>query len=334
MIDTDAIRARYDLRELAGQYTTLKRKTAHEMAGPCPKCGGRDRFYVTAEWFACRACHEKRGDVIAFLAWLEGLSFKDACERLADGELPTLPDGARRPAAAHTERLARPGETWQRKAKQFVADCQEHLWSDAGTKALAWLCDRQLDDGHILAAGLGYNPAERRENREAWGLEPDGDKRVWLPRAVVIPWEVEQGGDLWGVRFRLPAVGDATRYMSLPGGSNALYLAEFVGSDKPVVLCEGELDALTLACLAGDLVIPVATGSTKGARRPQWVARLALAPVVLVAYDNDDPGEKDADYWVGALSNAKRWRPYWKDANQMAQDGADLRAWVLAGMGG
>jgi len=319
---------------MAGQYTTLKRKTAHEMAGPCPKCGGDDRFYVTADWFACRGCHEKRGDVIEFLAWLEGLSFKEACERLgADSSVRTSATVAKRPAPMHTERLARPGETWQQKAKEFVVDCQERLWSDAGAEALAWLRDRQLDDGHILAAGLGYNPAERRENREAWGLEPEGDKRVWLPRAVVIPWEVEQGGDLWGVRFRLPAVGDATRYISLPGGRNALYLAEFVGSDKPVVLCEGEIDALTLACLAGDLVIPVATGSTKGARRPQWVARLALAPVVLVAYDNDDPGEKDADYWVGALPNAKRWRPYWKDTNQMAQDGADLRAWLAAGMG-
>jgi hypothetical protein len=125
------------------------------------------------------------------------------------------------------------------------------------------------------------------------------------------------------------------RYINLPGGANGLYMADCLRSDKPAMLAEGEIDALTVAQYAGDVVTPVATGGKEGARRPKWVARLALAPLVLVAMDNDpDPtkGEQGAAYWLGALSNAKRWRPYWKDANQMAQDGCDLRSWALAGL--
>src|SRR5690606_31282274 len=94
-----------------------------------------------------------------------------------------------------------------------------------------------------------------------------------------------------------------------------------------------EIDALTVLQEAGDLVAPVATGSTGEAHRPAWIAKLALASVVLVTFDADEPGDKAAAYWLGILDNAKRWRPFWgKDANQFAQEGADLRAWVVAGL--
>jgi hypothetical protein len=56
---------------------------------------------------------------------------------------------------------------------------------------------------------------------------------------------------------------------------------------------------------------------------------------VLVGLDADeDPlkGDRAAAWWVGLLANARRWRPWWADANQMHQDGADLRLWLAAGL--
>jgi len=53
---------------------------------------------------------------------------------------------------------------------------------------------------------------------------------------------------------------------------------------------------------------------------------------VLVAYDNDGPGEKASLYWLDALPNASRWRPTWGDANAMAQVGVDILAWVERGL--
>ena len=102
--------------------------------------------------------------------------------------------------------------------------------------------------------------------------------------------------------------------------------------DCLAVVVEGEIDVLTLVQTVGDLAVAVATGSTSGARRTRWIARLALASLVLVAFDADDKGDKAAGYWLGVLPNAKRWRPSWGDVNAMAQGGADLRAWVLAAL--
>jgi len=51
-----------------------------------------------------------------------------------------------------------------------------------------------------------------------------------------------------------------------------------------------------------------------------------------VAFDADKGGDDGATYWLNALNNAYRWRPFWADANDMARFGVDLRAWVEAGI--
>ena len=106
-----------------------------------------------------------------------------------------------------------------------------------------------------------------------------------------------------------------------------------------MVLVEGEVDALTIVQACGEQVAVVATGSTCGARRDAWVARLALAPVVLVAFDADKPGADGspgagdcaAAWWINALPNALRWRPLLHDVNSLP-DPEDVRSWVLAGL--
>jgi hypothetical protein len=123
------------------------------------------------------------------------------------------------------------------------------------------------------------------------------------------------------------------KYIGPAGCANGLYNADVLSAGRPAMLVEGELDALTMRQEAGDLVTAVATGATGGARRMHWIARLALCSVVLVAYDADTPGDAAAAFWLERLENARRWRPYWGDANEMAQAGADVRAWVAAGVG-
>lgn len=53
----------------------LTRKTAKELAGPCPWCGGEDRFVVFKDSgrYLCRECSPKGGDVIDFHRRMEGL---------------------------------------------------------------------------------------------------------------------------------------------------------------------------------------------------------------------------------------------------------------------
>jgi hypothetical protein len=210
-----------------------------------------------------------------------------------------------------------------------------------GARAKAWLnTQRGLNDITLRNYGIGYNPADRYEDRALWGLPPETAaqtgraKRVWLPRGIVIPWIIDD--QLWRVNIRRPT--GVPKYTGPAGSSNGLFNADKLysatNSPGPVALVEGEIDAMTIDQWAGNLITPVATGSTAGSRCTRWIAKLALAPLVLVAYDVDEngAGDKAAAWWLNVLPNARRWRPLWSDVNDMAVDGADLRAWVRAGI--
>jgi len=55
----------------------LKRKTATESAGPCPLCGGTDRFYVRDGKAFCRQCWPKGGDIIDWHCRIDGMDLAD-----------------------------------------------------------------------------------------------------------------------------------------------------------------------------------------------------------------------------------------------------------------
>ena len=79
---------RVNLMSLVKTRTALRRVSAQEWAGACPKCGGVDRFRVSPRGWFCRQCTGEPGadghwnDAVDFLMWYEGISFKDAYERL------------------------------------------------------------------------------------------------------------------------------------------------------------------------------------------------------------------------------------------------------------
>jgi hypothetical protein len=67
-----------------------------ERCGPCPVCGGRDRFSINLkkQVWNCRGC-SKGGDVLDLVQHLDGVGFKDAVKTLAGTEprtiMPTKP---------------------------------------------------------------------------------------------------------------------------------------------------------------------------------------------------------------------------------------------------
>lgn len=322
-----------DLLALVQQATPLKRVSAHrggEYHGACPFCGGTDRFRVQPErdFWACRQCG-KSGDRIAFLVETGRLTPAEVYQARHTTESGALPA----PVPALPETAIPPTATWQARAWELVVQTQAELWKSSGTRALAWLHQRGLTEVHISRAGLGYQPADVWEDRADWGLPPEADKTskpkpIWLPRGIVIPWFV--GADLWRINIRRPT--GAPKYIGPAGFGNALYNADQITPEKPVVLVEGELDALSLEQTAGDLIVPAATGSVTGARRARWIATLAIAPLVLLAFDADPAGDEARHYWLKALPNSQYWRPFWGDANAMHQGDASIRKWVLAGL--
>ena len=87
-IDVTGLKQRIDLRAVARNYTRLDKQIegTRELHGPCPFCGGRDRFYVSPGVAGCRVCGFG-GDVIAFIQKAEGLDFMGAVEFLDKGAI-------------------------------------------------------------------------------------------------------------------------------------------------------------------------------------------------------------------------------------------------------
>jgi hypothetical protein len=74
-----------DIRAIAEQLgARLKKASTVERKGPCPRCGGDDRFWVNVrkQIWGCRGCGVD-GDVISLVQHLGGLKFAEAAERLS-----------------------------------------------------------------------------------------------------------------------------------------------------------------------------------------------------------------------------------------------------------
>lgn len=325
--------AHIDLLQLiGGDLRRVARSRGGEWAGPCPFCGGRDRFRVwpiEGRWW-CRQC-ERHGDAVAFVQQRDGVGFRDALRVLELDEsgrgvgLPVAP--ARRPARP-PEPQDPPPAVWQDAARALVEQSITRLHGSY-QKPLDYLRRRGFTDSTIRRANLGYHPQDRWVDRAAWGLPPDDERtRFWLPRGIVVPWFA--GSHLWRVYIRRPA-GDP-KYYCVPGGSNAIYNADALRAGFPVMLVEAAFDALAIQQEAGDLCAAVATGTT-GGRVVRWISMVSGASVVLLAYDNDAGGDTPTHYWRSVLQDrAHVWRPYTDDPSGMLERGWDVRGWVASGV--
>lgn len=73
-----------DLLKVAQRFGALKRVGASEYVGPCPVCGGKDRFSVSInkQLWNCRGCG-KGGDVIGLAQHAGGATFPEAVAALS-----------------------------------------------------------------------------------------------------------------------------------------------------------------------------------------------------------------------------------------------------------
>jgi DNA primase len=239
-----------NLYELISQNTSLRRVAATnggEYAGPCPFCGGKDRFHVWPDserpGFWCRGCG-KRGDAIQYLRERDGLTFHEAQAQvqLTSGALfeEALATTSVKKAKAKNVKPASPlsddgspSWEWQTEVKILCRLACRTLWSPEGNQALAYLHQRGLNDETIRKALLGYLSETTSETAQAWGFASD-EKRVWQPAGIIILWII--GKSIWGIRIRSIEQGDMYRYIQIRGSRNALYRAGSIGPDTPAVL--------------------------------------------------------------------------------------------------
>jgi phage/plasmid primase-like uncharacterized protein len=109
----------------------LKRKGS-QLEGPCPVCGGTDRFFVTPKknvW-GCRHC-EKGGDVISLVQHVEGINFIDAVEMLSGERLRNVDADKIRRMTAEAERKRAAQEEADRRYAEEQYKVAMRIWDDA-----------------------------------------------------------------------------------------------------------------------------------------------------------------------------------------------------------
>lgn len=168
----------------------LKRQAA-ELIGPCPVCGGTDRFGISLRKgvFLCRKCPPPHngGDAIALARLVEGVDFPRACEILTGRPDPrgSAPETEAERAARARRRAEREARAAEARARREVeaANYRERerlltrkLWDEAqpiaGTLAEAYLLHRGLrapKGAHLRYAPThGYFVQEGRGARQIW----------------------------------------------------------------------------------------------------------------------------------------------------------------------
>jgi DNA primase len=315
MIDLLSLKQQVDLLVLAERSTSLRRVASSgggEWAGPCPFCGGQDRFRVQpyqpggGRWL-CRQCTAgKWQDAIAFGQRLwPGLPFPQVCELLSGGVTPTTREA--RPAVPDNPAYHPPAEDWQASALQAVEVCQHNLWEPAGEAARTYLHARALQEDTLRYWRVGYSPGRR--------FGSAGEANLWVPRGVLIPCLAL--GQIWYLKVALlpgervrcekcrqpatarqpcPQCGALNKYRGVKGNRPAAIFGadDLVGVDLALFV-EGEFDAMIAWQELRDVISVCTLGSaTNQPDLATWGAYMAPLRLVLAAYDADEAGQRGA----------------------------------------
>jgi DNA primase len=304
-----------------------------EYHGPCPMCGGTDRFavqpnYDYPRWF-CRECNKSWSDAIELMQRLHGDDFVQACQRLnirLDKKKSSWPAPRRAPAAVPAvDAPAISDSAYIDMATKFVDWAWRNLHSgDYRDVQYNYLLEQRIigDDITFLHM-VGYNPS--------WKTWDWGKTRVKVAPGIVFPYLESFDGPPRRINIR--RMDGDPKYIQIKGGANWLYNAWQIKSKSTVILCESEIDALSVSqMVVHHAVVPVATGSAQACRLARWIALLSTARRVLVAFDNDSAGEAAARWWIDTLPNAARLQPTRHDVNDMLKHGHDFKQWIAKGL--
>ena len=251
-----------DLLRLLEPDTTLVRiANTHggEYAGPCPFCGGTDRFHVqpATGWWFCRQCTPRGGDAIDYVQRREQVAFQAAVDLLA-GNATWAPSMQMR-ARSNVQPIVLPNWTqpaWQQAAQALVQAAEAGLADDvAGGAARTYLVDRGLQPATWQAWRLGFHLAWQPVRREA------------LP-AITLPW-FGADGTLAAVQYRYfgPGIARHERFGQKAGGHRLLFGLPRLSGQPALIITEGELNAISCWQVAQTWADVVSIGSQEGARQ-------------------------------------------------------------------
>jgi hypothetical protein len=305
-LNTQLIKDTLNLRDIVRAELPAKPKTNTKYdTYVCPFHSEKTGSFVVYDNIAI--CMGKCGfklDVFEFIKMLHNVDFREAydyvVQRYLNGSYALPARQQPRPQARPTEQSQPPSDEWQLSAARVIDYAQNILWGESGGRAMSYLRNqRGLNGAVIQHAQLGYIPGGPKDWVKMEGLS--------IPCGILIPWAVND--IIWGLKVRR-AAGDP-KYMQVSGGNikGGLYWAGEIEPGKPLVIDEGEFNALAMwqAMISkpDTCASVVAIGSTgNAALNLRWYPAIAAAPRV---YARMDVGSGDrATQVLGSLSAAVR----------------------------
>lgn len=321
MLDTKLIKQQNDCRDVVSRYSILRKQSTLESAGPCPFCGGTDRFRVFADHWFCRpgpAHCARKGDVIDLIVMIEKVDFKTACTMLDGGTLATTA-APRAPAPAKEGyKAAEWNEAYQ---TGVIADAQKALHEGKGQFAKqcrAYLADRGITMDTAKAFCLGSN-----------GVSLPGTEGKRKEIAIYLPY-YDRSGTLVAYKCRFTQdytytdkegkeqTTNKTSRGNARGQCFGWQTIQGAGAVDVLFICEGEFNALSLWQVGAGRIDVLSVGSQTGLQTlPQDVIEFAKeykhrivwaderefadkAALAIVAHSMKSPQGKDANDWLQA----------------------------------
>ncbi len=336
----EEIRDRVPISTLIGARVSFDRKKSNppkgDFWGCCPFHGENTPSFHCEDRkgrYHCFGCGVT-GDHFKFLTELEGLSFPEAVQRVAD--MAGVPMPARDPEMERREAQRATLYDVMELATQFF---EAQLQNAAGAKARAYLRDRGLSSATQHAFRMGYAPESRnalkeflaskgvsREQIEACGLVVHGEGiAVSYDRfrdRVMFPIE-DLRGRIIAFGGRALSADAPAKYLNSPetelfhkgrvlyNGLRARKACQPQNGEpaKPIIAVEGYMDVIALA-QAGihHAVAPLGTALTEEQLDLLW----RISPEPVLCFDGDGAGvraaHRAADLGLPALQPGKSLR--------------------------
>ena len=319
--DIAAVREKAKLDEVVSAYVTLRNAGGGALKGLCPFHDEKSpSFHVRPDrGYHCFGCGEG-GDVISFLMKIDGLTFVEAVERLADKygvELRREEGGGPddRPKGPQRRRLIEAHAV----AQEYYAD---QLTTPDALNARQFLGERGFDQAAAERFGVGFAP---RDGEALW--RHLRDRKFSLDEVVAAglvavgrgPYDRFRGRLLWPIRetngdtigFGARRIFDddtiEAKYLNTPETpiykkSQVLYGVDLARRDmarsSQAVIVEGYTDVM--ACHLAGVPTAVATCGTAFGEEHAKVLRRLLADheefrgEVIFTFDGDSAGQKAA----------------------------------------
>lgn len=329
MYDLDQIKRDIgDLRPFLTNLLGLKAKGLASKAWnyPCPLHHEQrgESFAIYEDGWKCFGACDAGGDVLAFLQRYWNCDLKEVCKRLNAKEtlVPRMALTGSKPKPQPEPYPDPPSPAWQKAARALIADGVANLWGVGGSKARDYLAGRGFHETVLREAQIGYMPGKPFEWLQLHGLT--------IPTGILIP---NVGlGNVWNIRVRRAA--GMSKYQGVKDGKliGGLFWGDTIRHGQPVLIVEGEFDALAVWQAARDLISPVALSSASNHITPNWLDKLIMVPRIFARMDGDKAG-KQAMERLGSISS--RVKPVQvpaphKDVNDLLIAGGNkaVRDWV------